>query len=53
MLFFGLINFAKAQQEPAEQMPDFNLITTQNKPYGKNDLNANKKTLIVFFDATC
>lgn len=53
ILFFAFIGFAKAQQVPATQMPDFDFITTHNKPYGKKDLNANKKTLIVFFDATC
>ncbi|MFC5282325.1 peroxiredoxin family protein [Pedobacter alpinus] len=53
ILFFGLLNFANAQQEPAKQMPNFNFVTTNNTPYGTKDLNATKKTLIVFFDATC
>ena len=53
LLFLVICSGVNAQQNPANEMPDFNFITTHNKPYGKNDLNANKKTLIVFFDATC
>lgn len=53
LFFLFLVNNLNAQQVPAAVMPDFNFITTHNQPYGRNDLNANKKTLIVFFDATC
>lgn len=51
ILFFA-VNAAFAQ-EPAKQMPDFNFITTKDKSFKKADLQKDRKTLIVFFDATC
>ncbi|WP_442794790.1 peroxiredoxin family protein [Pelobium manganitolerans] len=40
-------------QEPAQKMPDFDFVNVKGGHTTQADLDKNKKTLIVFFDATC
>ncbi len=53
VLVFLLITSSLCAQQPAKKMPDFRFITYDGVTFSHSDLDKNKKTLIIFFDATC
>lgn len=50
-LFFSAVTFTVGA--PPQTMPDFKFLKLDSTEFSRNDLSKDKKTLIVFFDATC
>lgn len=44
---------ARAQQTPAQEIPDFTFYKMNGQPFARKDLSKNKKIVIAFFDITC
>lgn len=42
-----------AQDEPAKEIPEFEFLKTDGTFYNQNDIDSTRKTMIIFFDATC
>ncbi len=53
LFFVFSISENYAQEEPAKQLPDFEFLKTDGTFYDQSNLDSTKKTLVVFFDATC